>query len=172
MSKITFILGGIKSGKSNYALKAAKQLKQRTVFIATATGLDCEMKKRIRLHQKFRPSDWKTIEEQRDIDLILPKLSGKYKVIIIDCLGLLISNFLAASYSQKKIESKIKKLISAIKKTKAVVYVVSNEVGLSLVSDNPLGRKFQDLIGLTNQLMAKCAGEVVFMVSGIPIKIK
>lgn len=172
MKQFILILGGVRSGKSSYAVELAKKLKRRTVFIATATVSDSEMKKRIELHKKSRPRQWKLIEEDKDISLILPKLKGKYEVVLIDCLGLLIYNLLEDNLDDKKIEIRIKKLINTILKLKATTILVSNEVGMGIVPINPSARRFRDLVGLSNQLVAKKADEVIFMQAGIPMSIK
>ena len=172
MKKFILILGGVRSGKSSYAVALAKKFKKKTAFIATATVSDSEMKKRIELHKKSRPRQWKLIEEGKDISLILSKLKGKYEVVLIDCLGLLISNFLADNLEDKKIEIRIKKLISTIGKLKATTILVSNEVGMGIVPISPLARRFRDLVGLSNQMIVKKADEVIFMQAGIPMTIK
>lgn len=197
--KFIFILGGVRSGKSSYAVELAKKLNKKVTFIATAIcsdnalpskvsgkstcarlcplgyegiPVDKEMEKRIKLHKSLRPRHWKLIEEGRDVGSVLCKLDGRSKVVLIDCLGLLISNFLADKLSDKEIKRKIKVLINVILKIKFTVILVSNEVGAGLVAVNPLARRFQDLLGLANQMIAKSANEVIFMQVGIPIRIK
>jgi adenosylcobinamide kinase/adenosylcobinamide-phosphate guanylyltransferase len=172
MEKFILILGGARSGKSRYAVELAKKLKKKVVFIATATSSDREMEERIKLHKVSRPRHWKLIEEKKDISSILPKLRSKHEVVLIDCLGLLVSNLLVEGLEDKEIEKRIKQLISAILKARLITILVSNEVGCGIVPDNPLARRFQDLIGFANQMMAEKANEVIFMQSGIPIKIK
>ena len=172
MKKLILVLGGARSGKSSYAVELAKRLKKKVAFIATATSPDNEMKKRIKLHKISRPKQWKLIEEGKNIDSILPKLKSKYEVVLIDCLGLLISNLLASNLRDKEIEKRIKKLISTILNVKLTTILVSNEVGSGIVPNNPLARRFRDLVGLSNQMLVKKADEVIFMQSGIPIRIK
>ncbi len=171
MKRLIFIIGGARSGKSSYAVELAKK-KKKVVFIATATSPDSEMKKRIKLHKISRPRHWKLIEEDKNISPILSKLKGKYEVVLIDCLGLLISSLLASNLKNKEIEGKVRKLINAILRNDATTILVSNEVGSGIVPANPLGRRFRDLVGLLNQMLAKKADEVIFMQSGIPMKIK
>lgn len=172
MKRIVFIVGGVRSGKSRYAVDMAKKMKKKTAFIATAVPSDKEMEKRIRLHQRARPRHWKLIEEGKNIDRVLPDLEGKHDVVLIDCLGLLVSNLMAQELKDREIERKMKKLINVILNGGFTAIVVSNEVGSSLVPVNPLARRFQDLVGLTNQMVAKSADEVIFMHAGIPTKIK
>jgi len=172
MKKLIFILGGARSGKSSYAVELAKELSERVAFIATAASLDEEMKKRIKMHKASRPRHWKVIEESKNISSILPKLNDKYEVVIIDCMGLLISNLLVGNLKDREIEKKIKAAIDTIQKSKLTAILVSNEAGMGIVPDNLLARRFRDLLGLVNQIAAKKADEVIFMQSGIPIGIK
>lgn len=170
--KFILILGGARSGKSSYAVRLAKKFKNKVAFIATATSLDKEMSKRINLHKRSRPRQWKLIEEDKDVSSILFKLKGKYEIVLIDCLGLLISNLLASNLKDKEIEKEIKRLINIILKVNLTTILVSNEVGNGIVPDNPLARRFQDIVGFANQQMARCADEVILMQSGIPMRIK
>lgn len=172
MKKFILILGGTRSGKSRYAVELAKKLNRKVAFIATAISSDEEMKKRIKLHKISRPQHWKLIEEGRNISSILSKLKSKYEVALIDCLGLLISNLLMENLKDKEIERRIKKLINAISKTNLTIILISNEVGMGIVPDNPLARRFRDLVGLANQMIAKNADEVIFMQAGIPLRIR
>lgn len=172
MKELILILGGARSGKSSFAVELAKKLSNRVVFIATAISLDEEMKNRIKTHKASRSRHWKLIEEGKNVASVLAKLKGKYEVVLIDCLGLLISNFLADNLKDKEIVIKIKKLISAILKLKFTIILVSNEVGSGIVPDNLLARRFRDLLGLANQMIAKKASQVILMLSGTPITIK
>ncbi len=172
MRKVILITGGAKSGKSSYAVKAAKQLGKRVCFIATAIPFDKEMKNRIRLHKVSRPKHWKLIEESKDPGGALEKLKGSCETVLIDCLGLLISNLLLEELTDKEINKKINQLIKTIDKHSFNIIMVSNEVGSGIVPDNPLARRFRDLIGSINQMIAKKAGTVVLMQSGIALTIK
>lgn len=172
MGKITFVLGGARSGKSQQALKLAEAYGKRVAFFATCEALDNEMKKRILLHKKSRPSHWKTFEEPRNIEGALKKIGSKFNVIIIDCLTLLVSNLLLEGIKEKAIEARIKKICSILKKIKANSIIVSNEVGLGVVPDNKLARQFRDIAGRMNQIVAAEADGVYFMVSGISWRVK
>jgi adenosylcobinamide kinase/adenosylcobinamide-phosphate guanylyltransferase len=171
MGKIIFILGGARSGKSTYALELAKKHKD-VAFIATGQGLDREMKERIKLHKKSRPRHWQTFEEAKDVALMLASMDNKFDCIVIDCLTLLVSNLLLAKVNHKTIEAKIDRMLEHLRKKKGKAIIVSNEVGLGVVPANKLGRDFRDIAGRVNQVVAKEADEVYFMVSGIASKIK
>lgn len=172
MGKIIFLLGGARSGKSQFAIKLAKKDARKVAFIATCVGLDREMEKRIRLHKRNRPINWQTFEAPKDIALLLKKIGSKFEIIIIDCLTLLVSSFLLKGLKEEDIEKKINKILDTLKRTKAKSIIVSNEVGLGIVPENKLARDFRDIVGRINQIVAKESNQVFFMASGIPIKIK
>ncbi|MCX5706751.1 MAG: bifunctional adenosylcobinamide kinase/adenosylcobinamide-phosphate guanylyltransferase [Candidatus Omnitrophica bacterium] len=172
MKKFIFILGGARSGKSTYAVNLAKSAGKRIVFIATCIPGDSEMKHRIKLHKKSRPRTWRVIEEGINIDSALRKVKARYDAILIDCMGLFISNFMAVESSDKKIEENVRQVIGQIKKRTSDVIVVSNEVGMGIVPDNPLARRFRDLLGRVNQMIAQSADKVIMLYAGIPMVIK
>jgi len=171
MGKLTLILGGARSGKSTYALSLAGKRK-KVAFIATCQGLDKEMQERILKHQKARPKHWKTFEEPRNPAALIARIGNGFDCIIIDCLTLLVSNLILAKNKEKAILEKCAALLFCLRKNKAKVILVSNEVGLGIVPLTKLGRNFRDIAGKVNQLAAKEADEVIFSVSGIPLKIK
>lgn len=172
MAKIIFILGGTRSGKSSYAIKLARETGRKIVFIATAISTDEEMKKRIELHKISRPRHWKLIEEDKNISSVFVKIRNRYEVVLVDCLGLWISNLLLENLTDTKIEREIKRLVRVISRSKTSVILVSNEVGSGIVPDNLLARRFRDLLGMANQIIAKKADDVILMQSGIPLTIK
>ncbi len=172
MKKFIFITGGARSGKSAFSEAAAKTLGKDLVYIATMEPLDGEMKQRIRKHISRRGREWKTIEEPLRVVETLKKNDRQGRVFLLDCLTLFISNHLLKGASAGALEKKAKALAGFCKSCKASVVIVSNEVGMGLVPDNPLGRKFRDAQGTANKIMAAKAEEVYFLVSGIAIKIK
>jgi len=172
MGKITFILGGARSGKSHYALEIAQKRHKKVAFIATCEPLDKEMQRRIRAHQKNRPSYFRTFEEPRDIYGLLKKINSEFGLIVIDCLTLWVSNLLLNGMKEREIVEEMKKIVDALKKAKAKSIIVSNEVGLGIVPRDKLSRDFRDIAGRINQLVAREAKEVIFMISGLPLKIK
>lgn len=172
MAKFIFIVGGARSGKSGYARDLAKGISKKVAFIATCIPQDEEMKKRIAQHKRIRPRYWKIIEEGKDVKSALIKLKNRFDVVIIDCLGLLISNFLHHGLNEKLIERKIRAIAQILPKAKFTSIVVSNEVGSGIVPENILARQFRDLTGLSNQIMSEYADTVYIMQAGIPVKIK
>jgi len=171
MSRLILVLGGIRSGKSQFACQLANQLSKKVAVIATCIPSDEEMKVRIQEHKSQRPKQWQTIEEPKDIIRVLEELTKE--VILIDCLNMFISNLLLDELTQEEILKKTTFLVEVIKKKKDVcVIIVSNEVGSCLVPTNKLARQFTDILGKANQIIATHAKEVYLLVAGIPVKIK
>ena len=154
-------------------MEMAKKRGKKTVFIATATALDEEMKERIRLHKVSRPKGWALIEEPVNLSGVIPALKPIYDVAVIDCVGLWISNLLMADMKDGAIEKRINELAAGIIKAKvSLVIIVSNEVGEGIVPGDPLSRRFRDLVGLANQILAAKAYEVIMMKAALPVKLK
>ncbi|MDD4955949.1 MAG: bifunctional adenosylcobinamide kinase/adenosylcobinamide-phosphate guanylyltransferase [Candidatus Omnitrophica bacterium] len=173
MGKIIFILGGARSGKSTFSLKLAKDSgKDKVAFIATGEPRDREMKKRISLHKLVRPKGFKTFEEPYNLSGLLKKISPGFDVIIVDCLTLFASNLMLKKTSEEKIINEIDSALKTARKMNAKIIFVSNEVGLGIVPHTKLGRVFRDVAGKVNQVVAKNADSVFFMVSGLPWRIK
>lgn len=172
MGKLIFITGGSRSGKSSLAVKMAQSIHKRKIFIATCVPEDSEMKRRVMLHKKSRPSSWRTIEQNSKLVSVLRKETKSDVVIIIDCLTLFVSSFLMKKAREDRIKNEVSKAVDIIKSGKSTVIIVSNEVGSGLVPESKLGRDFRDIAGFSNQIVAKGADEVIYMVSGIPLKIK
>lgn len=145
---------------------------RKVAFVATGQPKDLEMECRIKLHRKTRPRYWQTFEEVKDIVSVLKKMGNNFDYIVIDCLTLLISNLILAGYTQNLIEGKINKILATLREMKGRAIIVSNEVGLGIVPQNRLARNFRDTAGKINQIVAKEADEVFFMVSGIPWRIR
>jgi len=177
--KLIFITGGARSGKSNFAEKMAISLGKPVAYIATGQPLDKEMAHRIKKHKGRRPTDWENYEEPIEVRELVSRLGVKKEVILIDCLTLLVSNLLLRKENkvgdpnwEEEILLEIKRLAKVSYKVPAQVIIVSNEVGMGLVPDNPLGRVYRDILGRANSIIANKADEVFMMVSGIPLKIK
>lgn len=172
MGKITFILGGARSGKSRLAVKLAEQKGGKVAFIATCMPKDLEMKRRIYVHKNSRPGHWKTFEDPKDITLLLNSIGSKFNLIIIDCLTLLVSGFMLNGLKKNAIETKINRMLAALRKINAQSIIVSNEVGLGIVPENKLARDFRDIAGRINQSVAAKSDAVFLVFAGIPLKLK
>jgi len=177
-SKLQLILGGARSGKSRFSLGQGNEAAfERRIFLATATAGDEEMRQRIRKHQDDRGAQWETLEAPYALTQTLQTIQGQGQtLVVVDCATLWLSNLLCgmggAPLSVEEIEKRIDGLIQTLSNTSHQVRIVSNEVGLSLVPDNVLGRQFRDLQGLLNQKLASEAGEVFFFIAGIGQKLK
>jgi adenosylcobinamide kinase / adenosylcobinamide-phosphate guanylyltransferase len=172
MGKLYFITGGARSGKSAFAERLADGFSGKRAYIATAQALDAEMVERIEHHRKRRGASWDTFEEPLAVDELVSKLSGRYPVVLLDCLTLWLSNVIAHTDGDGLVTSRSDELVAALRDFGGVCIAVSNEVGLGIVPDNPLARRFRDLAGMLNQKAAQAADEAYFMASGIPVKLK
>jgi adenosylcobinamide kinase/adenosylcobinamide-phosphate guanylyltransferase len=165
---VTLVLGGARSGKSRYAEGLITRSPEPWVFIATAEVRDDEMAERIKAHQARREADWQTIEAPHDLPDAL-KSAPAAAAVLVDCLTLWLSNLMERSFD---IDAQIARLEEALKGRTGPTVLVSNEVGLGIVPDNALARRFRDAQGRLNQRIAAQAERVVMMVAGIPIAVK
>ena len=165
---ILFITGGVRSGKSSYAQQLALKLTDQPAYLATSREPDPEFQDRIRRHQEERGPEWETLE----IPLKISEISTERKVVVVDCITLWLSNFFSETKGDMDESLRLAKLeIDRLSPQKAWI-IISNEIGMGLHAETEIGRKFTDLQGWVNQYIAGKADEVVFMVSGIPMKIK
>ncbi len=173
MNKSVFVLGGCRSGKSSYALETAQNFSaDGNVFIATCIPGDDEMKSRVTRHQQERSRHWHTVEAPIHLPEAIAKAGGEAGILLVDCLTLWISNLLMEDYDSDQIVDQIQSLTRAVGSAACPVILVSNEVGTGIVPENKLARLYRDLVGSTNQAVAECADQVVWVVAGIPVTIK
>jgi adenosylcobinamide kinase / adenosylcobinamide-phosphate guanylyltransferase len=163
---VTLILGGARSGKSRHAESLAQGERH---YIATAQAFDDEMRDRITQHQKQRGEGWTTHEEQFGLPRKLAEIDGAGRFLLVDCLTLWLSNLMLAERDWK---GPTTALCGVLQRMTADVVLVSNEVGLSIVPETPLGRAFRDAQGTLNQQVAKIADRVVFVAAGLPLVLK
>lgn len=179
----TLILGGARSGKSNFAQELALKSGEPVLFVATATAGDEEMRQRIEEHRKARPATWSTLEATTHLGSQITNNIGKSQTVIIDCITLLINNILLqhrpnvdgqinARKAEKEVIAELGELVDCINKVNAGFIIVTNEVGLGLVPADSTSRLYRDLLGKANQILAKRVDEVYLMVAGIPLRIK
>ena len=165
-ARITLVLGGARSGKSRYAETLIGRFPD-PLYLATAEAGDAEMSARIALHRKRRGSSWRTVEEPLELAQTLERHADT--PVLVDCLTLWLSNLMMAGRDPNR-ESE--RLIAALGRASAPVALVSNEVGLGIVPETPLGRRFRDEAGRLNQAVAAAADRVVFMAAGLPMVLK
>ena len=177
--RLTLILGGARSGKSSYAQRLAAERGKTVVYVATAEAGDGEMMARIAAHRAERPAHWQTIEAPRSIGTAIRSGVRQADVILIDCLTLLANNIIVplpesvtAHEAEAALNVEIEELLNAYAASRAEWIIVSNEVGLGLVPPYPLGRVYRDALGRANQRLAAVADDVLFMVAGLPLKVK
>ena len=170
-SKVILVLGGAASGKSQAALDLTGAARPRA-FLATGEARDIEMRKRISRHQASRSSDWTTAEVPVDLIAWFSTHSDRYRVVVLDCLTLWLSNLRQSRVAESVVPDRVAELLQAIRRSSARVVIVSNELGLGLVPVGRSVRSFRDLAGKINQQVAAEADEVYLVVSGQSLKLK
>jgi len=170
MAQVVLVLGGARSGKSRFAEAEVRRLgRGRPVYIATAQAYDDEMTARIAQHQSDRGDDWLTVEAPQDLPAVLRRHATGSAAVLVDCLTLWLSNRLLADAD---LDADAAELLAALDAATAPVVLVSNEVGLGIVPDNALARRFRDAAGRLNQEVAAAAGAVHFIAAGLPLRLK
>ena len=183
MKKVIFILGGARSGKSHFVQEYARRHEEKVLYVATATAGDTDMQQRIEKHRQTRPAHWRTLEAASDIGFQIEANAGDARLIIIDCITLLVNNIFSRyeetefdtiddAALEKEVVGEIQQLQKCLKKVDSSFLIVSNEVGLGLVPGNRMGRLYRDILGRANQMLAQTADEVYLMVAGIPLRVK
>jgi adenosylcobinamide kinase / adenosylcobinamide-phosphate guanylyltransferase len=197
MGRIYFLLGGARSGKSEYSENLASLMSENVAYLATAEIIDQEMQKRIELHRSRRPASWETFEINKsnigidDFNDVLESVISKQKeVFLIDCITNLLFRIvykhrvedleIIDNIFERQIEREVEvffeqflsKLISSRDEHNLNIIIVSNEVGLGLVPPYPFGRVFRDLLGLVNKKIASISDEVYFFVAGLKMQMK
>lgn len=164
------ITGGARSGKSTYASELARQLSGSPVYVATAKAYDdSEFAERIRRHRQERGPEWTNFEEQRAVSRL--PLSGR--VVVIDCMTLWLTNFFDdTGYAVDPSLALFQTEIDALRLLPTHLLIVTNEIGMGVHAETPIGRRFTDLQGWANQYVARRADSVTLLVSGIPVPIK
>ena len=169
---VTFVLGGVRSGKSRFAQRIASGCGS-VVFIATARPSDPEMELRIVRHRQSRPATWQTLEVPVDLDVAISSLQEPKQLVVIDCLTVYLANVMSkAQGKESAIKEHTERLCSALGETKSSIILVSNEVGSGVHAPTATGRFYCDLLGELNQRVAALADNVILMVAGIPVPAK
>jgi adenosylcobinamide kinase/adenosylcobinamide-phosphate guanylyltransferase len=166
--RLTFVLGGARSGKSSHAEARVTALPAPWTYIATAQAFDDEMAERIARHRARREAGWETVDAPLDLAGALEAVTDG-RPVLVDCLTLWLSNHMLADHD---VEGESRRLADLLARPRGPWFVVSNEVGLGIVPDNALARRFRDAAGRLNQKVAAVADEVLFMAAGLPMRVK
>jgi len=179
-AEVILILGGARSGKSRFAQRLASGLGHRVLYVAPLVPLDEEMRRRVELHQKSRPSSWRTLEAPTSVAKAMREHIADAEVVILDCITLLVANLMSPAelaginYEaiQREMTTELEALLACVDDSSASLIIVSNEVGSGLVPPYPSGRAFRDLLGEANQFIAERADKVYMMIAGLPLELK
>lgn len=167
MRHTILVTGGVRSGKSAIAEDRTLGFGTPATYIATAQALDDEMAERIARHRARRGPEWRTVQEPLDLPAAIAASDGTPR--LVDCLTLWLTNLMLA---ERDWRAETARLADTLAHQTAPVVLVSNEVGLGIVPDNALARRFRDAAGLMNQHVARVADEVILAVAGLPLKVK
>ncbi|NVN85981.1 MAG: bifunctional adenosylcobinamide kinase/adenosylcobinamide-phosphate guanylyltransferase [Rhodopseudomonas sp.] len=165
----TLVLGGARSGKSVFAEKLIEASGLARIYLATATAGDAEMTARIAHHRRRRGEGWTTIEEPLALVEALTREAIYGRAVLVDCLTLWLSNLMLDGRDP---EIEARRLTRFLGVAQYPIVLVSNEVGLGLVPETPLGRAFRDAQGRLNQIVAAAVPNVVFIAAGLPLWLK
>lgn len=171
MSSVTLLTGGSRSGKSRYALEIASHYTHKA-FIATAEPFDDEMQLRVSRHKEERGPNFITIEEPVDLAGAIRALPVDTEVAVVDCLTVWVGNLMYKFGDEEDSYPQIDDLLQALQSPPCDIVLVTNEVGMGIIPDNAVSRKFRDLAGSLNQRVASVADKVIITVSGIPLVLK
>lgn len=185
MSKLILVTGGARSGKSNFAEGLCMDRNNDTAYIATSIPFDDEFRDRVKKHKERRPSSWRTYEMYKAVYSQIEAIGRNHDTVLLDCVTLMVNNLMfqepidyekstpdEINILEAQITEEFKRLLQEVRNTNLYFVIVTNEIGLSPVAANKLTRIYTDIIGRINQLIAREADEVYFVVSGIPMKIK
>jgi adenosylcobinamide kinase/adenosylcobinamide-phosphate guanylyltransferase len=165
----TLVLGGARSGKSSFAEQLVEASGLERVYLATATAEDDEMRSRIAHQRERRGNGWMTVEEPLALVDALTREATRGRAVLVDCLTLWLSNLM---FSGRDPDVEARRLTRFLGVARYPIIFVSNEVGLGLVPETPLGRSFRDAQGRLNQIIAAAVPDVVFIAAGLPLWLK
>ncbi|MGE3306792.1 MAG: bifunctional adenosylcobinamide kinase/adenosylcobinamide-phosphate guanylyltransferase [Rhizobiaceae bacterium] len=165
---LTLLFGGAGTGNRAHAERLSTALPAPWTYIATAQAFDAEMQERIALHRQRRDAGWQTVEAPHDLVAAIEAVPSGAPVLV-DCLTLWLSNRMLADAD---LDRETAQLVDVLAKPRGHWFVVSNEVGMGIVPDTPLGRRFRDAQGRLNAQVAAIAGRVLLMVAGLPLQVK
>ncbi len=169
--EILLVLGGARSGKSSWAQRYVERNHRSRLFLATAEVLDGEMAERVRLHREARGPEWQLVEEPLDLAGALENRCGGADAVLVDCLTVWLSNVML-KVDEARVPNYRRRLVETLEARRRSTVLVSNEVGMGIVPEHPLGRRFRDEAGALNQAVARAADRVVLLAAGLPVWLK
>jgi adenosylcobinamide kinase/adenosylcobinamide-phosphate guanylyltransferase len=169
LAPLTLVLGGARSGKSRHAEALVTSRPPPWRYVATAQALDAEMAERIALHRERRDKGWETHEAPLALAECIARLGVQPAPILVDCLTLWLTNLMLGEHDMAAAAAGLE---AALEGAVAPIVLVANEVGLGIVPENALARRFRDEAGRLNQRLAARAAQVIFMVAGLPVRVK
>jgi adenosylcobinamide kinase/adenosylcobinamide-phosphate guanylyltransferase len=169
--RLILVGGGVRSGKSAFALARARRFGQRLAFVATAQAFDDEMRARIAAHRAERGGSFTTFESPTALAETIDAIRG-FDAVVVDCLTLWLSNLLMEVPKADAHHAAVARLAASIQAATAPVIVVTNEVGMGIVPENPLARAFRDLAGRAHQRLARDADELYFAAMGTLLRLR
>ncbi len=164
---LALVLGGARSGKSRQAEALLSDLASPWRYLATGQAWDDEMRDRIAAHRDRRDGRWQTVEVPLHLPAALDAAGSD--PVLVDCLTLWLTNLLLGEHD---IEQAMSALMDALARRRAPTVLVGSEVGLGIVPENALARRFRDEAGLLHQRVAAMADRVVLVVAGLPLVLK
>ena len=171
MPRLILLTGAARSGKSRVAVNLAAQFGPRILYLATCRPADREMQQRVARHRRERPASWRTIEAPDDPASIFRQQEGAIDGAILDCLTMYVSRLVMRTASDDAILTRIRTLCDAMRRASFPLVIVTNEVGWGVVPTTRIGRRFRDVAGLANQLVAHAADEAYLVVAGLPLRL-
>jgi adenosylcobinamide kinase/adenosylcobinamide-phosphate guanylyltransferase len=169
-SRAVFVLGGARSGKSAFAERRVVESGLAPVYLATGQAFDAEMKERIDAHQARRPASWRTVEAPLDLVATIEREAGPETALLVDCLTLWVTNLMLAGRDVDAEGDRLGECLGAWRE--GLIVLVSNEVGLSVVPENAMARRFRDHAGRLHQIVAAACDEAIFVAAGLPLQLK
>jgi adenosylcobinamide kinase/adenosylcobinamide-phosphate guanylyltransferase len=168
--QLVLVGGGARSGKSSFALALARRLGSQRVFLATAEAGDQEMAERITHHQRQRGDEFETIEEPLALAAVIVRISAD--VVVVDCITFWLANLLLRGESAEQILEHVDDFIEVLRARSLNAVLVTNEVGMGIVPDHPLGRAFRDVCGIAHQRLSRASDQVYFAALGLILRLK
>ena len=127
------------------------------------------MSERIARHRADRGDAWQTVEAPISLCAAIEQACDEQHSVLVDCLTLWLSNIMHAEFD---VDDEVQRLAKTVQVVSTPLIIVSNEVGMGIVPETPLGRKFRDAQGRLNQALGQACDRVDFVAAGLPLRLK